>query len=261
MIRFGSLLLTSLLASNVAMAEEETSNKNNTDAQSEEKKAIEGEFELGFISTTGNTETSSLKSKLAVIHDLDHWRNNYQFSSFYKDETVEENGVETTEVSAEKYFASVQGDYKLINNGSALFLYASYEDDRFSGYNYQQSYALGYSNQVLNNKVHKLNYNVGPGYSFSELNDGDTEEGGFLRLAVDYRYRISENARFTQKISTQAAFESDDNTKSKSETGLAATLIGNLSIKAAITVDHNTNVPDDTEKTDTETSLSILYLF
>jgi len=254
-------ILSSLLFSASTLAQVEPENIEPTDVTKPAKKPLQGEVELGLINTSGNTESSSLKSKLSITHDLTHWRNNYEISTFYKDEEVEANGVRETQVSEEKYFASVQGNYKLINNGSALFLYASYEDDRFSGFDYQQSFAAGYSNKVIDNDTTTFTYNAGPGYRFSKLDTGDTEEGGFIRLAIDFKYQITETARFSQALSTEAAVESDDNTRTKSETAISASILGSLSLKAAFIIDNNTEVPAGVEDTDTETTLSVLYIF
>ena len=221
-----------------------------------------GEVELGFVSTSGNTETNSIKGKLAVTQDFPSWNNNYTFDTLFKEEKVEDdNGSKQTKTSAERYFSSAQGDYKLDEKHSALFVYGSYENDRFAGFEHQNSVAAGYSDQVFGNESSSLKYDAGPGYFYNERNDGSTEEGGIIRLALDYRLRLSETAKFKQTISTEAALESNDNSKSKAETSLSATLMGNLSLKASFNVIHNSEVPDDKEETDTTTSVSILYLF
>ncbi len=222
---------------------------------------ITGEIELGLISTSGNTETNSLKSKLAVTQDLENWKNNYRIDTLFKEEEVDNNGVKQTQTSAERYFVSAQGDYKLNDKHAALFVYGSYENDRFAGFAQQDSVAVGFADQIFANENAFLNYNAGPGYFYTEDNDGKTQEGGIIRLALDYQLTLSETAKFKQLLSTEAAVESDDNTKSKSETSIAATLMGNLSLKASYNIIHNSHVPDGIEKTDTTTSLSILYLF
>lgn len=222
---------------------------------------ITGEVELGIVATTGNTETTSIKSKLSITHDLENWKNNYKIDSLFKEEKVEVDGDERTQTSAERYFASAQGDYKLNDKHSAIFVYGSYEQDRFSGYKHQDSFAVGYGDRLFENATSFLDYNAGPGYFFDELDDGTKEEGGIIRLALDYQNTLSKTAKFKQFLSTEAAIESDDNTKSKSETSIAATLMGNLSLKVAYTILHNSHVPDGNDKMDTTTSVSVLYLF
>jgi len=222
---------------------------------------ITGEVEFGFVSTTGNTETTSIISKLSVTQDLENWKNNYLIDTLFKEEKVDVNGTKQTQTSAERYFASAQGDYKLNEESSALFVYGSYEHDRFSGYDQRNTLAVGYADQIFKDSHSLLTYNAGPGYFYDKENDGTTEEGGIIRLALDYQNNLSETAKFKQLLSTEAALESDDNTKSKSETSISAKLMGNLSLKAAYSIIHNSNVPDGTEETDSTTSVSVLYLF
>jgi putative salt-induced outer membrane protein YdiY len=221
-----------------------------------------GEIELGVVATSGNTETTSIKSKLSVTQNLTSWENNYLVDTLFKEEQIEEDdGSKNTQTSAERYFVSAQGDYRLNEKHSALFVYGSYENDRFTGYQHQNSVAAGYADQIFGTASSSLKYNAGPGYFYNELNDGGSEEGGIIRLALDYRLQLSETSKFKQTISTEAALESENNTKSKAETSISATLMGNLSLKASFNIIHNTEVPDGNEEMDTTTSLSVLYLF
>lgn len=222
---------------------------------------ITGEMELGIIATSGNTQTSAVKSKLSVTQDFEKWKNTYLIDTLLKEEKVAINGVKSTQTSAERYLASAQADYKLNEKHSALFIYGSYENDRFAGFNQQDSLAVGYTDQLFANENSLLSYSAGPGYFYKELNDTSTEEGGIFRLALDYQNALSPTAKFKQLISTEAALESDDNTKTKSETSISATLMGNLSLKASYNLIHNSKVQSGIEKLDSTTSLSVLYLF
>ena len=69
--------------------------------------SMDGEF--GYIATTGNTETTSIKGKLAAHQELTQWSNDFIVEALYKKETIDD--VEQT--SAQKYFLSGQGNYKL----------------------------------------------------------------------------------------------------------------------------------------------------
>ena len=227
---------------------------------------LTAEVELGVIATTGNTESTSLKGKVNVTHEMESWKNNYQLDALYKkdDVTVDDgagNDITESQTTAQKLFISAQGDYKLNAENSALFVYGSYTDDRFSGYQYQSTVAAGYSDQLFKDDKSFLKYNVGPGYTFNKTDAGEENEAAVIRLAAEYQYKFSDHAKFTQLLSTEAALESDKNTRSKSETAVTANLMGNLSMKAAFTVIHNSEVPADKENTDTTTSLTLVYLF
>ena len=232
-------------------------------AQDDEVKPFTMEGELGFISTTGNTETTSISAGIQAHQELEKWSNDYVLKGLYKQETVqqendagEQEDIEFT--SAQKFFGSAQGNYKLENPDNRLFGFASYEDDRFSNFNYQSTIAAGWNQKVLENKRHTLEYSIGPGYSFIETQDGEDLDSVIVRASSAYSWKISDTAKFTQTVSTEVG---SDNTKSRAESALTATISGNLSMRLSFKLDHNTNVDDDVEKLDTETAVSLVYNF
>jgi putative salt-induced outer membrane protein len=220
------------------------------------------ETELGVILTTGNTETSSYKAKLLAKQETKNWKNKFLVDSLYKEDELEsDSGAEATEVTAEKYFVSAQGDYKLNEKQSALFVFASYEDDRFSGYTYQGSVALGYSDRIFGNKVSFLEFSAGPGYSFNKTDAGISDQAAMARIAVAYEYKFSGHAKFNQDLSTEISVENDSNEKSKSESAITANLMESLSLKASYTITNNSEVEAGNENTDTTTSVGVVYVF
>ncbi len=217
------------------------------------------EGELGFISTSGNTETTSISAGITAHQELEQWSNDYIAKGLYKRETVEgDDGEDIEFTSAQKFFGSAQGNYKLSNPDYRLFGFASYEDDRFSNFNYQATVAAGWNQKVLQSKRHTLEYSIGPGYSFVETQEGENLNSAIVRASTAYTWKISDTAKFTQTASTEVGSE---NTKSRAETALTATISGNLSMRLSFKLDHNTNVADDVEKLDTETAVSLVYNF
>ena len=228
-------------------------------AQDDEVKPFTMEGELGFISTSGNTETTSISAGIQAHQELEKWSNDYILKGLYKKETVEgDDGEDIEFTSAQKFFGSAQGNYKLANPDNRLFGFASYEDDRFSNFNYQATVAAGWNQKVLQNKRHTLEYSIGPGYSFIETQDGENLDSMIVRASSAYSWKISDTAKFTQTVSTEVGA---DNTKSRAESALTATISGNLSMRLSFKLDHNTNVEDDVEKLDTETAVSLVYNF
>lgn len=225
------------------------------------------EAEFGAILTSGNTDSTALKGKLDIKQELAAWRTNYIIEALYKKDQVDiiENGVERTEdqTTADKLFMSAQGDYKLNEDHRGLFIYSSYENDKFSGYNYQGSIAAGYSDRIFKTDNSLLKYSIGPGYSVYEEDVIPTEsESSFiLRAALNYSYNFSENTKFTQLISTDHATGSDKNSKTRSETALTAKIKDNFALKTSITVTHNSEVPVDKENTDTQMAVTLVYSF
>ncbi|MFC3120929.1 DUF481 domain-containing protein [Agaribacter flavus] len=224
----------------------------------EEKKDFTMDGEFGFIVTTGNTETSSASAALNATQELESWSNTYVVKGLYKKDTVESDGEEVERTTAQKFFASAQGNYKLENPDHRLFGFASYEDDRFSNFKYQSTLAAGWSQKVWEDDKSSFEYSIGPGYSFSKTQDDESQNNAIARASMGYIWNISETAKFTQAVSTEIG---SDNTKSRAETALTAQIAGNLSMKFSIKFDHNTDVAPGIEKLDTETAVTLVYSF
>ena len=239
------LLATSMLSAFSAMA---------TDM---EPGTIKSDAELGVILTSGNTETTSFKVKVDSKHELENWRNQYIFDVLYKEDEVETDGNKATQKTAQKLFASAQANYKLMDPNKAIFLFTSYEDDRFSGFDYQASVAAGYNHKVWSDKESSFEYNIGPGYSFNKTDAGENENSLIVRAAAAYTWQISDSAKFSQTLSSEIGEE----TKSKSETSVSAKINGSLQMKFAFIAKHNSGAPADKESLDTETAVTLVYSF
>ncbi|WP_425427711.1 DUF481 domain-containing protein [Bowmanella denitrificans] len=224
----------------------------------EAEKPFSLDGELGLISTTGNTKATSFKGRLNAHQELESWSNDYIVEGFYKkdEKTIDEDKV--SETTAQKIFGSAQGNYKLENPDHRVFAFGSYEDDRFSGFEYQATVAGGWAHQLWKNDVSAFSYSIGPGYSFAERDTGESANGAIVRGALDYKWKISDTANFRQLFSTEVG---SDNTKSKSETSLSAQINGSLAMKVALILNHNTDVADDVEELDTQTSVTLVYSF
>ncbi|MFT5313359.1 MAG: putative salt-induced outer membrane protein [Paraglaciecola sp.] len=240
------ILVLTLLAATNAMAADEV-----------KLFTMDGEF--GFIATSGNTETTSVKGKIAAHQELARWSNDFMFEALYKkDDITLENGEQASQTTAQKYFLSGQGNYKLDNPDHRLFAFASYEDDRFSSFDYQSTIAAGWSQKMWQDDTSQFAYSVGPGYSFAKKIDGTNESGLIARGALDYQWKISDTATFKQLLSTEVGA---DNTKSKSETSVSAQINGSLSMKVSLIMDHNSDVVQGTEKLDSQTAATVVYTF
>ncbi|MFL0799216.1 MAG: DUF481 domain-containing protein [Agarilytica sp.] len=240
-------------------------------AFAKEDKKLNAELEVGVIATSGNTETQSYKSKLDVKHNLTSWHNHYMLEGLYKRDKVEVDdgtGSITDEkrTTAEKYFASAQGNYILNKKHAALFVYGEYDKNRFSGFDYQYTIALGYSNRLFTRDNSYLAYSVGPGMTSDKPEDiagisQGSEETFIVRMSGEYTYELSDNAKFKQTLSTNYATKNDRNTKTKSVSSITAQLLSSLALRASYTIDYNSEAPTGRKHADTETSLTVVYNF
>lgn len=216
-----------------------------------------GEVELGVLLTSGNTDETNINSGLGLEYDAANWRNSGRFRSLFSETD------DTT--TAEKYEADAETNYKFTEQ-QYWFVRGSYDDDRFSGFDYRSSVTTGYGNRVWTAGERSfLDLSVGAGYRFARLeepnDDGERDEDeAIARLAGQFDYALSDNALFRQKLSTEVGLSEND-VITESETSIQANLLGNLSMKVAYLVTHLSDPPGGSTSTDTETSLALLYGF
>ena len=205
--------------------------------------------ELGFVATGGNTETETLNIKANTRTDRQQWRHKFGVSVL--------KASETNTTTAEKYSLNGKSDYKL-EDPSYLFIAVNYEDDKFSGFDYQATESIGYGWRVIDDKTMQLDLEAGPGARQSRLNNGQTDNEGLLRLAASFDWQLSETSKFAEALSIEAG---EDSTISKSETSLTSQVNESLSMKLTLVLKHNSDVPPGVTNTDRETSATLVYSF
>ena len=243
------ILMGALCASPLALAQE---------AQPAPKAfKLDGEF--GLVLTSGNTENSQLRARLTGDHEMKNWSNDYLLEGLYtQNESENDQGIDETTTVDQRFLLTAQGNYKLDNPENRLFVFGSFEDDRFSGFRYQGTIAAGWSSVWFDTTKHKMTYSVGPGYAFVERENREDASSAILRGSFDYTWTLSETAKFKQLVSTEVG---EENTKSRSESSITAKLAESLSMKFSVVLNHNTDVEPGFENLDTETAATIVYTF
>lgn len=209
-----------------------------------------GEGELGFTSTSGNSDSENLNTSLGVSREKDSWKHSASLRAI-KAETEGES-------SADSLVLKGRSEYGFSEN-SYVFGKLRYEDDKFSGYDYQASLVSGAGSRFINNDRHLLDASIGAGFrSIKDSVNGETEDEVILTADLIYQYKISETATFRETVLIESG---DENTYSESDTSLAAKINSNLAVKVSYLVKRNSDVPPDTEKTDKITTVSLVYAF
>ena len=218
--------------------------------------------ELGLLAAKGNTNANSLKAALRSEHETARWNNNYAAELLYKQSKTEnDDGEETSEVTAQRFYGSAQFDYKLLTPGERTFMYADYENDRFNGYEYRASLAAGWSQRMWNEEESSFVYSVGPGYAFVSVEEGtesNVNNGFIARASCEYHFLWNTGAQLRQFLSAEVGA---DNIKTRSTTALSANLFDSLAMKFSFNVAYETSPLEDVEGLNTETSVSVVYRF
>ena len=208
-----------------------------------------GEAELGYLKTSGNTNTESLHAKGKLVNERKKWKHTGTIEVTDKSD----NGVTT----ANRWYLTGKSDYT-IDDISYLFVALSYENDDFSGYDYQATETAGYGYHAIKKEDLKLDLEAGAGVRQSKLNSGASNSEGLLTGAANLTWVISKTSTFTQLLSVEAG---EDNTITRSVSALTMQIVGNLSAKLSHSIKNSSDVPVGTEKTDTESVVTLVYKF
>lgn len=215
--------------------------------------------ELGAITTSGNTEGTSVTGKIDARHEMANWSNEYIVSGYFKEDvTHNDDGSTTRTRSAERYQVSAKAAFKLLEDGNRAFLLGSHVNDKFGAYTRYSSVGVGYGTQLLKRDNETVDVEVGPGYFHGENAAGGVESGMTVRGAAQLRWRVSPSAAFSQSVSVERG---TSNMHSIAETALSTKINGTMQMKAAFSARSDTNVPDNKKNTDTQTSLTLVYSF
>ncbi len=218
-------------------------------ASAQEEPAVSTQVEFGAIFTSGNTENENIKYKVVVDWDREAW--DYRFTS--DGFRASQDGIS----NAQRLYHTASANYT-INPVSYAQARAAYENDKFSGFDSQSDITISYGRNLLQNRENMtlgLTAGIGMRRSVTEF---ETENEAIARFAANYNWNVSESADFIQDFSIEAGSNSDIY---RSETAIQTDILENLSLKFSVKVKHQTVVPINREKTDTETAVTLVLNF
>lgn len=220
-----------------------------------EKSPWKSSVELGFIKTTGNTETQTTALKADSVYEVDKWRHTGHAEGYGQNSKDEVTGDSV--VSAERYELAGKSDYKFTELDYAFGL-VKLKKDLFSGFEYENTISLGYGRKIIKQEDMELDLEIGPGIRFFKIDNGESNNEALLVLAGKYWWAITDNSKFIQELYFDIGEEYTD---SKSITGVQANINKTLALKFTYTIRNKSEVPVDTEKTDTEAAMTLVYNF
>lgn len=235
-----------------------------TNAVAEEKKSeseLKMSAELGILITTGNTESSSYLGKFNVDQELENWRNVYKLDFLQKKSEVDgADGKKVTEETDNRWTASAEGKYKFTDKRSA-FIFGSYTDDEYGAYSTYATVSGGYSFRALARDNMHLDLNAGVGFVDAEKQGtGESDDSELYRGSAAFEWKINDMTKFIQNVSVEYA-PGLDNTRTLTETGVSASFNSNMQMKFTYNTTTNSEVDPGFDKTDSETSVTVVVNF
>lgn len=209
-----------------------------------------GKGELGLVVARGNSETESANARLELLYERERWSNESTFSVVH--------ARDTGETTSSRFVIGNKTGYDL-SERSYLLGALRYDRDRFSSYTYQSTVSIGYGRRLIMAERHRLKAEIGPGFRFAEVRETEeTENEVIVRGFLDYRWIISDNAELSNRFLVESG---QDNTFLENALGLTVAINSRISLKTGIAVRHNTEVEPGRKKTDTLSTVNLVYNF
>lgn len=211
-----------------------------------------GSAELSFLSTSGNTTTSSLGGGLEVNYKPAPWA--VIFKAGYLRASTD--GVTT----AEQLNASVKGIRDLTPRVD-VFVGGGYLRNRFAGIRSLVSGEAGAGYKILTGPVHTLRGELGLGYTRESQLVGDNRSYAGARAGLGYKWEFSKTAAFTNDLSYLRDLSDSENWIFSDKAAVTASLTSIFSLKASYTLLYNHEPVPTFKRTDTATAVALVAKF
>ena len=218
--------------------------------EEEKPEGWRGKGELGYVKTSGNTDTSSLNLALEFIYEKDKWRHTLAGTML--------KSSKDGETDADRWTARAQSDYKF-SEKSYMFGSVRHDADEFAGYNPVTAFAVGYGRQLVDTGRQSLLGEIGAGYRLQKVADtGETENGAILTGRLDYRFKITESTELADVFLVEYG---SDNTFLQNDLGLTVAINKAFGVKIGYQYRHNTDPPPGSDSTDQQFVTNLVYNF
>ncbi len=220
-----------------------------------------GKAELGFVSASGNTETSSTNGKINLLYEGPKWRQEIRLEVLQAEsEVIDSNNQKVTQKTADRTYGLSKTDYKYSEKSYAYAL-VDYADENFTDKDYIGNFSIGYGRTLIKEKDQELHGEFGYGlrrYQFKEEYIANEDE--VARLAGRYFTTISDNAKFSQELVAEFGKDFD---VYKSVTALTVNINSSMAMSVGYEAVHTTEVDEAAgiEKTDSKTTINFVYNF
>ncbi|MDF1875258.1 DUF481 domain-containing protein [Sulfurimonas sp. SAG-AH-194-I05] len=165
--------------------------------------ALKTHAEVGFTSTSGNTDIKSYKLDIELKKNWDKHHYTFAFDTQYTDD----KGIPATN----KFLGVLTYNYQL-SSRLALDYLLGYKEDRFSGFNYQAYTGPGLKYLALKQKKHTLSIQGNILSSQDKITTTSLKQNySSLRAKGVYEWKIFDNLKFQQDLSYRVDIENTTN--------------------------------------------------
>lgn len=219
----------------------------------------ENSGEASVLLTSGNSELTTIGLGAASTYRPDPWAAKGKFNFL----TSRNAGVQT----AESYELNLRGERKVCEHLSG-FLALLYYKNLFAGFDRRLGSELGASYKILDTDGQFLSSELALGLMSEDLRfttptgPGSSERTfGNARVGLEYKWKISESAEFSNLISFLRNFSQGDDFRISDTAALTTVMTEILSLKVSFKVDYLNKPVVGKKSTDTTTSVALIAKF
>lgn len=243
-------------------------------AEERTEKPLKTHTELGYVSTSGNTDTEAFSLDLNAKKEWTKHIATLDLDGQY----ATDKGVETKN----KYLIELQYDYKFTERFSFNYL-LGYKSDKFSGFTYQFYTGPGAKYKAIHTKTHKLSLDGNILYAKDRYADVWVDASGnkvsypydpdtrasiktpaysnnytSYRAKGVYTWQIIESLKFLQELSFRGSFEQSNNYFIDSKTAFTNKISDIFSAGISYKIDYVNLPAEGKKKTDTTFAFNLI---
>lgn len=219
--------------------------------------------EVGFVAARGNTATETANAKFQIVRESEEWKNLLAMSGLY--------GRASKVESAQRWDARDQLDHFIGGGQTFWFVAGRYEEDRYSGFEYQGTASVGIGRRFFDSDTTKLTAQIGFGYrslrpeqlirdlDSDEVIDripGAREEDMVTNAGLTFEHAFNDNTKVLNTLLIEAG---EANTLTRNDLALQVKMTQVLAISLGFSVRNNSEPLPGLKNTDTLTTVNLVY--
>jgi putative salt-induced outer membrane protein len=220
--------------------------------------------EVGFVAARGNSSSDSANAKVQIVREVNRWKYTLETSGLY--------GQSASITSAQRVDGRLQVD-KSFGERERWFWFGAgrYEDDRFSGFDYQSTVTTGLGHKFIDTDRTKLTLQVGAGYrqlrpellvrdetgAVIARVPGERDADAVVNGSLNFQYDFNDHTRLLDSLLTESG---EANTLARNDLALEVKMIKTLALSLGVSVRHNSVPQNGLKRTDTLTTVNLVYL-
>jgi putative salt-induced outer membrane protein len=216
---------------------------------------------VGYSKTSGNTDNSAGNLLFHAAHVMGDWKLLFGVDGLY--------GSTKGETTAQAWDAYLQANYNLTPR-FYWYVGGRYDDDRFSGFAYQEALKSGVGYLFIDTDATKLTAQIGAGYrrlrpeilvkddigAVISRTEQPEESDAILDAGLAFEHSFNQYTKLLVGLTVQSGKE---NTLTNANVALQVKMTDRLALSAGYKLIDNSSPPPGTGRRDTLTTLGVVY--